>query len=150
MIRAIVCPKREDRRGRLPAQLDPVRFRRAGRNPVQVGREQRVEPSPLRRKQRHQRVVRGFRDGGRHRRAGWRRVETRVALIATDDRVHRIEDRDVNNRERQSRASGAKLLAKDAGLTGCRRCVIDRVGIRRHFIPAKDRVRGLVSARREC
>ena len=143
VVGAVVLAQPENRRGGAATGVNSVQLRYAGWHVAQLGGERRVESHPLRRPQLDERVVRCLRHGSPHRRAVWRRVDIRVALIATDDRVHRVEDRNLNDRERQRGACRTHLLAKDPGLTGRNRRVIDRVRIRHHFVPVEDRVHGV-------
>ena len=64
------------------------------------------------------------------------RGKASVTLVTANDRVHRIEDRDVDDRKRPGRSQGAELL----GSLGRDRHVVERIGVKSNLIPVTDSV----------
>ena len=116
--RAIHAPERQDRGGGLLPQRHPVCLGPSIRQLVEVGGEERVQAGPLRGIEDDQRIVRRLGDGGVQGGVGGCRTQVGIALVAAGDGVHRIEERDVDDRERAARPCGAKLLAEDPVLSG--------------------------------
>ena len=135
MRRAIVGPERKDRRGRPVSEIDPVALGESVADPAQVFGQKPVEVGLLRRIERGQGVVRRLGNSSVPGGAVGRRCKPGVAPVTAGDRVHRIEDGDVNDRKCPRRAQGAGLL----GYGGRNGSVIERVGIECDLIPAPDR-----------
>jgi hypothetical protein len=147
VLRTIAGSKREDCRRRLPPKLDAVFLGASIPDLVEVLGKQFVEACPLRREGRRQRVVRRLCDGGVHRCAFARALEAGVAPEAAGDRVDRVEDRDVDDRHRLARSSGAELFAEDAALAGRDRSVIQPAGVDRNLVPVAEPNHCVFSAR---
>jgi hypothetical protein len=116
LLRAVIAPQREDGGGGTAADVEPVHHRAPVRQRAEVGGERLVHEARLRREERDQGVVRRRGDRGAHRRALPRRRLIGVARVPPRDRVHRVEDRDVDDRHRPTRPTWAQLLAEDARL----------------------------------
>ena len=71
-----------------------------------------------------------------------------IAAVAAGDRVHRVEDRDVDDRHRAARAAGAELLAEHAGLAGLHRRVVEAARVDRDLVPAQQALERIGAAPR--
>jgi hypothetical protein len=135
VVGAVVGASGEDRRRRCLAERDPGLLTGAVRDFREILGEQLVAVVGLRRKDFDQRVVRGLRDRRFHRRAGRRVGQPRVALVVAGDRVHRVEDGDLNDGDGPAGATGTELLAERALLAGGDRRVIQPAGVDRDLVP---------------
>src|SRR3989304_2681328 len=79
-------------------------------DPAEVFVEPLVEARPLRGEEGDQRIVRRLCDRGVHGGVIVCGGKAGKALVAAVDRVHRIEDRDVDDRQRPARSAGPPLL----------------------------------------
>src|SRR6266478_7022232 len=74
-------------------------------------------------------------DGGPHGGPVARGGQAGVAPITADDRVHRIEDRNMDDRHRATRAPRPQVLAKDPLLAGLHRRVVEPTGVNGDRVP---------------
>src|SRR5207248_9469826 len=112
VLRAVIGAAREDGGGRRTPERDAVGFGAPVTEGAEVFDELGIEIGLLRRKDRDQRVVRGQRNGGLDRCVPGRRAKARVALVASDDSVYVVEDRDVDDGQGPTRSSRPELLAE--------------------------------------
>jgi hypothetical protein len=136
MLRAVVGSEREDRCGGLSSKIDAVLLGASVVDLTQVFGQERVETLCLRGKQLDQGIVGRLRDRGMHGGAFACGGKASVTLVTANDRVHRIEDRDVDDRKRPGRSQGAELL----GSLGRDRHVVERIGVKSNLIPVTDSV----------
>src|SRR5262249_45428671 len=92
MLRAVVSPQRQDGGGGPVAKRYPIILRAAIRNRGEVIGELLIKARGLRWKERRQGVVCRLHNGGLHGGPRRRRGQPHVALIATSDGIHRVED----------------------------------------------------------
>jgi hypothetical protein len=128
------------------ALRDRVRLLDVVRDRGEVLGELRVEDRLLRREEHDERVVRRLGDRDVAVRLLRRRVHADVALVFVDDRVQRLEHRDVDERDGARRADRSKLLSEDTVLTGRGGLVVEAARVDRDLVPAAqaDEARGLV------
>ena len=138
---SVAGPEPEDRGGRPMPQVDSFPSCDRVLDAAQVFLESRVEAPGLRGEERDQGVVRRLRDRGFHRGAAGCERKATVAPVAAGDRVHRIEDRDVDDGHRPARAPGAELLPEDPVLPGRHGRVVEPAGVDRDLVPAPDPAR---------
>jgi len=99
---------------------------------AQVFGQHRIETGRLRWKEHDQSIVCSLADGGLHRKRTGRRTEASVTFVFTNDSIHGVEHRDVNNRNRASSAARPNLFAEHTILTGRNRCVINAYGLKEY------------------
>jgi len=70
----------------------------------------------------------------------WRNA--RITLATAVDRVHRIENSDLNNRYRPACPGWAKLFSEMASLARLNRGMIEAAGIDRYLVPVTNNIGG--------
>ena len=65
-------------------------------------------------------------------------AKTRVALVAADDRVHGVEDRDVDDGHGPTRSPGPHLLSEDATVAGRHQGVVEATGVDGELVPVAE------------
>ena len=135
VLRAVAGAQGENGGGGPLPQGDALDLGAALGNPPEVFFELLVEARPLRGKELDQRIVRGLGDGGPHGGPVARGGQAGVAPITADDRVHRIEDRNMDDRHRATRAPRPQVLAKDPLLAGLHRRVVEPTGVNGDRVP---------------
>ena len=139
---AVVGAPREDGGGGRAPELDPVGLGAPIGENGEVVDELRVQIGLLRGKEGDERVVRGQRDRGLHRGAVGSGAKTRVTLVAADDGVHGVEDRDVHDGHRPTRSPRSDLFSEDSAVAGRHRCVVEAAGIDGDLVPVAEPVDG--------
>ena len=137
MLPAVTVAGKHDRLGRHLPKKDPFRLPRV-RDPVEVFRKQLVKARLLRGDELYKCIVGRLRDGSVHRGAGARARTAGKALAAAVDGVNGLEDRDMDERYRKRRSTGAQLLSKDTVLAGGNGGVVESAGVDSDLIPAAD------------
>ena len=85
---------------------------------------------------RDQRVMRRLGDGRVEGGAARRGAQAGVAPVAARDRVDRVEDRDLHDRDRAARAARARAAGRRSGLARRRRRVVEAARVDRDAVPA--------------
>ena len=140
----------EDGSSHAPAQINAVRSFVVVVDPRQVFGEPRVEGRGLRWIKRNQRVVRALADRGDERERVTRRVNSCKAVVAAVNGIDRVENRDMHDGHRAAGPARPELLAKDAGVTGRDRRMIETARVDRDLVPTMNGIasRMMVGKRR--
>ena len=148
-LRTVIIPQVENRLSGAAAERYSAVALGAAVSRSEIGGEKGIEVCGLRWKQERQGVVGSLGDGSVERDGSLRRRDSGITLISAENRVHRIEHRDVDNSHGPSRATRSELLAKRAKLSGRDRGVIESARVNGDLVPAMNRIecflRGLVS-----
>src|SRR5581483_5391377 len=119
MLRVIIRAQSQNCRGGAPSERNPTFLGAfvARSNLLEILDEQIIEAGVLRRTQRGQCVVRRLRGCRIHGPILRHPRDAGVAVVPAGDSVHRVEDRDMNDRHGARGAAGSILLPEDAVLS---------------------------------